>query len=566
MAPWTPTTPTATTELTEADLLRIAGATSFGRGEDYVRYVHGLRMTEGGAQASIQARNVYLVELDWSGRDIGGSCTCPYFARGNFCKHLVALGLAAIDAVPGRVGSDAGSPSPTALTEYVERLDLAALRGLVHELVQREPGVERLLEVRAASSSGATGAITAELTGMVTDALRSRGFVDYRRSFDVARDAQDVLDELEAHLDEGIADGVRPALFRALTRLRKITEQSDDSSGMIGDACQRAADLHARSCREGSPDRVKLARWLVKFRDESPGWPETTLADYASAFDDKALAAYRKGVAALERKHAGTDRWERFEVDRMLLELADHDGDIDRAVELLSDDDVPQYAAIVERLRTAGRDDDAFGWMERGVAAGHARAQAGGSGYRLDPTEVAQEYLARGRTDDAVGLYRTELARRPGVASFGALLDFADQVDRRTDEREWALAKLRELATAPYGSGAALVQIALSEHDLEAAWSVAEELGAGHAWESLALALAADFPGRAAELHQPRVDEALTVTDSSRYPGIAQKLATMKSLCERSGEADDFAAYVEGIRTRYGRRPSLMKALDRAGL
>ena len=59
---------------------------------------------------------------------------------------------------------------------------------------------------------------------------------------------------------------MRPALLRALTRLRKITEQADDSSGSIGDQCQRAADLYARACRLGEPDPVKLATWLVKFR------------------------------------------------------------------------------------------------------------------------------------------------------------------------------------------------------------------------------------------------------------------------------------------------------------
>ena len=40
-------------------------------------------------------------------------------------------------------------------------------------------------------------------------------------------------------------------------------------------------------------------RWPVKFRDESPGWPDVELADFVEAFDEKAVAAYRKGVASL---------------------------------------------------------------------------------------------------------------------------------------------------------------------------------------------------------------------------------------------------------------------------
>ena len=119
--------------------------------------------------------------------------------------------------------------------------------------------------------------------------LAFRGFVDYRRSFEVAGVASEVLDELENHVNSGAAEIVRPALLRALTRLRKIMEQADDSSGSIGDECQRAADLYARACRLGEPDPVKLATWLVKFRADSPGWPNVVLADFVDAFDEQAL-------------------------------------------------------------------------------------------------------------------------------------------------------------------------------------------------------------------------------------------------------------------------------------
>jgi len=83
--------------LSETTLLKVAGDLVYARGEDYVRYVRGLRTTDFKAYASIQAKNVYTVELDWSGPLPDGSCTCPHHADGNFCKHLVATGLAAID-------------------------------------------------------------------------------------------------------------------------------------------------------------------------------------------------------------------------------------------------------------------------------------------------------------------------------------------------------------------------------------------------------------------------------------------------------------------------------------
>src|SRR5205823_6161452 len=155
----------------------------------------------------------------------------------------------------------------------------------------------------------------------------------------------------EELLAAGRAEAVRPALQRALTRLRKVSAHADDSGGVLGDACQRAADLHARACREGSPDPAKLARWLLKLRLESPGWPHTPLADYAGALD---LDVYRRGVARAS---------DSFEVQQMRLELLDHDGYVDGAIAFLSSGEHVRYGAIIARL--GARPDEALAWLDR---------------------------------------------------------------------------------------------------------------------------------------------------------------------------------------------------------
>jgi uncharacterized Zn finger protein len=109
-----------TRQLSEADLLSHAGEAVFARGEDYVRYVHGLRVRGRHAQGTIQARNVYQVELDWSESDLASSCTCPHFDQGFFCKHLVALGLAVIDE---EVAPATTAPLEGGVDSYLEGLD-----------------------------------------------------------------------------------------------------------------------------------------------------------------------------------------------------------------------------------------------------------------------------------------------------------------------------------------------------------------------------------------------------------------------------------------------------------
>jgi uncharacterized Zn finger protein len=553
--------------LSETTLLKVAGDLVYARGEDYVRYVRGLRTTDFKAYASIQAKNVYQVELDWSGPLPDGSCTCRHHADGNFCKHLVATGLAAIDT--GRVAVDdtAGSAAEAELEAAVQAMDVAELRELVMKLAQRDEGVRRLLEIRATTAAGDDAHAKAELEAYVRNTLAFRGFVDYRRSFEVAAVASEVLDELENHLNSGAAEIARPALLRALTRLRKIMEQADDSSGSIGDECQRAADLYAQACRLGEPDTVKLATWLVKFRADSPGWPSLVLADFVDAFDEQALDTYRRVVAALDRKLEGQDHWKRFEVDAMLLELADHDGDVDRAVHLLSQREHPQYGAIVDRLRAAGRTEDAVAWIDRAVAEGRVTSHGGGNAYWLSPDHVAETYRGLGRIDDAIAVLRSDFVRQPSVGAYRVLLDFAAGVDRVDTERTWAFDHARQLAASDrFAAGAVLVQLHMTDGDIDAAWQAADRYGPGWAWRELADRGADARPVDAADLYRPQLENDLRHPDTKLYPGIAATLATMAELYERGGRSTDFASFIAQIRRDYGRRPSLMKALDAKGL
>ncbi len=548
--------------LSETTLLKVAGDLVFARGEDYVRYVRGLRTTDFKAYASIQAKNVYQVELDWSGPLPDGSCTCRHHADGNFCKHLVATGLAAIDT--GRVAVDdpASRTAESALETVVQAMDVDELRELVMTLAQRDDGVRRLLEIRATTAVGDDAHAKAELETYVRNTLTFRGFVDYRRSFEVAGVASEVLDELENHLNSGAAETVRPALLKAVTRLRKIMEHVDDSSGSIGDECQRAADLYARACRLGEPDPVKLATWLVKFRADSPGWPNVVLADFVAAFDDKALATYRRAVAALDRKLEGQTHWKRSDVDAMLLELADHDGDIDRAVHLLSEREHPEYGAIVDRLRAAGRTEEAVAWIDRAMAEGKVSSHGGGNQFWLSPDDVAATYQGLGRIDDAVAALRADFVRQPSVGAYRVLLDFAAGVDRVDTERAWAFDHAGHLATDRFAKGATLVQLCLSEGDVEAAWEAAHRYGPGWAWRELADRGAEARPVDAADLYRPQLEKDLSYPNSKLYPDIAATLATMAKLYERGGRSADFASFIAQLRQDYGRRPSLMKALD----
>jgi tetratricopeptide (TPR) repeat protein len=300
----------------------------------------------------------------------------------------------------------------------------------------------------------------------------------------------------------------------------------------------------------------------VKFRADSPGWPNLVLADFVDAFNEQALGTYRRAVAALDRKLEDRDQWGRFEVDAMLLELADHDGDVDRAVHLLAQREHPQYGAIVDRLRAAGRTEEAVAWIDRAVADGRVTGHGGGNAFWLSPDDVAQTYHGLGRIEDAVAVLRADFVRRPSVPTYRVLLDFAASVDRADTERTLALDHARQLASDRHAAGAVLVQLLLSEGDVDAAWHAADRHGPGFAWKELADRGSEARPVEAADLYRPQLENDLRHPNTKLYPGIAATLATMAKLYERGGRSADFASFIAQIRQDYGRRPSLMKALD----
>lgn len=550
-------------ELTEEALTERADGARFGRGLDTVRYVRALRVVGSGASASVQGRRVHQATLDWSGDELRGTCTCPDFPRSWFCKHLVAVGLRVLEEGAGVAGVD----EVDELARLVDRLGVEQLRGLVLDLARRDDVVRRELERLRAVEEGDTSGLADELLALVRGTTDVRGFVDYRRSFEVAADLEGVLDELERCIDLPAPDAALPALREAVTRLQRLAGEVDDSGGSIGDACQRAADLHARACREGSPDGVELARWVFRLRRDSPGWPDVELADVVDALGDDGLQAYRDAVAELATGHGRAGRGSRFELDRMLLELADHDGDVDAAVALLAAHDSPQFGAIVQRLRDDGRHDDALVWIDRAVAAGRVARSDDGNDFDLAPDDAADTYMDQGRVEDALALLRDGFRRQPGAAAQRRLLRIAERVGRQDAERAWALGTAREHATQPHGTGAALVDVALADADLDAAWQAAEEFGAGEQWRQLVDASMQARPLDAAALLRAQVDEALTGRADSRiYPGVTSELLRIRALHTAGGDRQGFVDYLAQLRSAYARRPSLIKQLDAAGL
>ena len=294
------------------------------------------------------------------------------------------------------IGEDGLDP---AVQAYLDGLSRSELHELVLTLAECSETVRRTLEAVADLAGDRRGAAGEDPVRRAAALLSApKGYEDYE-SYDFeygeytdngyAADILDFLDELETLIDDGGADAAAPPLRMIITRLRPdLYEGRGDRDGLMERACDRAAELYARACREGRPDVGALAAWLAQFRLEVLSCPELALTDFLPALGEEGLAVYREAVEAAPQTSA-----------RLVLqvELADADGDVDRAVRLLGGED-PRYASIVERLLEAGRGEEAMAWLDRAVAAG-------GRGHR-------QKAPGRAAGDRAVHRGRTARRRR----------------------------------------------------------------------------------------------------------------------------------------------------------
>ncbi|SDM26311.1 SWIM zinc finger family protein [Actinomyces ruminicola] len=594
--------------LTAATLAATADGAVYGRGQGLLDAVGELRIADGEATATVTGTFPYSVRLTWERDEDGavtGDCNCPHHASGAFCKYLVAVGLAVLQvaersaglAEAGTVGADDYAPddvqeddSATAVEAYLNSLDAEQLRELILSLAESNAEVFRSLSTTASLLSGDVEAVAADLLAQAKSVTAVRRFLGYRDAMDYGKDVGDVLNEL-APLFEG-ATGARaaaPALLHITTRLRKQMERNiDDSSGVVGDVCQRAVRLYARACCAGPPEPGKLGRWLAKFRLDSPGWPSVTLAEFLPALGDRGLAVYRRAAAKAEAAAEAEGKDPDFELKRMLLELADHDGDVDRAIQLLSLGEHTQYGAIVERLLAADRRREAMAYLDRAVAEGCVSTnnlgywRMRGNEYRLDPLRAAELYREDGRDDDALEMARALFRRTPTSEMLDVLTTVAAWMDREEEEREAALAWAEQQS---WRSGDQVIALALHVGDVDRAWAAADRWGVGYTWQQLADVDPQPRPDDAIALYRDAIEETLIPVGrkaAREAAALATRMVALAAAADGAGdvhgvtEPHDAApegsrvaachVWLADLRERYRRRPTVREVLDRVGL
>jgi SWIM zinc finger len=215
----------------EADLRRVAGERSFGRGLGYLDAVGDLETGVEQVTATVYGTDAYEVVLDLDDGGVTGECSCPHGQEGFFCKHLVAVGL----TVLGQAGDvpaqrAAAAAKARSLESWLEGLSRDDLLTLVREQVREDRGLRRRLELRAAAAGPDLSDVRARVRELLDVSGFSRyGAIEYADARAYSSQADEVLPVIDGLIDGGQAAEAAGIAGQALSAVLETLEQADDA-------------------------------------------------------------------------------------------------------------------------------------------------------------------------------------------------------------------------------------------------------------------------------------------------------------------------------------------------
>lgn len=353
---------------------------------------------------------------------------------------------------------------------------------------------------------------------------------------------------------------------KALTSAIKVIARADDSSGIIGDACQRLLDLHPKAAASAKAPMAKLIDWMMKFQfDGEVDYFELDPVAYAPALGDIGLVRYRAKLneiaAGLGLEPPKSERWtspnshewwvlewneRRFAVLNRDIEAIIRTHARDRKVAAWFEDTAEAFEEI-------GEVDLAIDWAKQATDfdAGHQSRKAADYWCKLLAEHRPHEVL-----DARIAVFR----RWPSSSTAAYLYEDAGAL-----WPDYRVEVIERLATNPRD---AVLFALLSLKDVQFGWNLAHSLGLqdADAWELLAKAYEKVDPLAVLPVLSELVENELTEADAHRYRVAARRLKKMRKHAagtEKAAEVDEFIAE---LRETHRRRPRLQQEFDRAGL
>jgi uncharacterized Zn finger protein len=218
----------------------LVGDVTFARGEAYWRdgRVEILSLGPKRVVARVSGTEEYRTAFTLNAEGFIGKCSCPAFSDTDFCKHLVATGLAVNALNSGNAADTVSQIGP--LAAYLDTLSPDVLVNLLLEVAERDKELRFRLEMLADLAGEDDKKLEARCRKDIDAATRTRGFVDYRTAQNWARGVDETLDTVSSLVEAGRAAPAMRLALHAVARIEKAMDSIDDSTASAA-ACSIGA-------------------------------------------------------------------------------------------------------------------------------------------------------------------------------------------------------------------------------------------------------------------------------------------------------------------------------------
>lgn len=542
----------------EGQLRDLAGAKVYHRGVAY--HAEGrvtlVAVKPARVVGHVVGSEVYRAELRRRAGEIEAVCDCPAFDDRGFCKHLVAVALAAAETGAG--------DRPAALRAHLVDRGAEALADLVLEVLSRDPELRRKLEGDLADANDDDEALADGIRGDIAAATDVDDVVDYWGAATVA----EAIDAIRQRL-EGLAAKNRLTLASALASelvdgLARVVDAADDSEGEIHAVGSRVIALHAKLCTLTHADPIVLAEQVL---DRALAGTTDLFTD---AVEDYAEALGETGLAEIRR--LAEDAWARLPPPRrdavdgrrstlryLLDSFARAHGDVDARIALrIAELRRPgAYVEIADLCLDAGREAEALHWLEEGLWCFEDKPDE-----RIE--EKAAALMARaGRTAEAEALRWRSFERMPTYHGYLRVRDRPDSA--AVKQRALDLLRARAArARGPWNADAlVLFDVLMLERRFDEAWDCVSrfQIG-GPRLATLADASADSHSAEAVAAYEQLAEECIRIGGAPSYDTAVRYVVRRGQVAR---DPADQARYVAALSARHKAKRTLIPKLTAHG-
>jgi hypothetical protein len=491
----------------------LADKASLIRGRDYFNRGRVLRFStrpDGTVEGVVEGEHFYRVRLGTRSWD----CDCPMGVAGVFCKHCVAVALAAGAPVDGQ----SSEPRTLAISE-------------LPDLGEAQKAILAAFRTR-------------------------RDLHNWRAAYEYADDARAAAEQLgEAAKIWGAAPLI-PTVQKAIAATARVLLHADDSSGVIGGVVDDLLSLHVMLCTADPPGPKKLVDWLINFQfDGKQDFFTPDVASYVEALGEPGLNQFEARLREIEDRLAPpTDQ---FDSARRLVqhnfrrlavarrdpqELIDTFPDVSRAYQLHD---------LAKALREIDSIDLAITYAHKGGALDLGWQAEKCAHYWC---ELLDQYRPPTEATDArLTVFEAWPTSSNALALARALGDAWPSV------AESAYARLRERSVRD------LIETLLGLELRDRAWITAQgQLLEASLWDRLVASREKSDPSSVIPVMLELLAGELEIADARNYKLAVKRLKRLRALMAAGGRDEDFSPLVADLREQHKRRPRFLEELRRA--